>query len=67
MAWYGAHGQQTYYEDTGRADPVVLLPGWGGSLTELNQTARRGTGCWRARELAASAGALVCDHADPGS
>ena len=40
MAWYGSHGQQTYYEDTGRGDPVVLLPGWGGSITELNHLRR---------------------------
>jgi len=40
MAWHGSHGQQTYYEDTGRGDPVVLLPGWGGSITELNQLRR---------------------------
>lgn len=37
MAWYGPDGQQIYYEDTGRGDTVVLLPGWGGSIVELNR------------------------------
>lgn len=36
MAWYGADGQRIYYEDSGRGNTVVLLPGWGGSIIELN-------------------------------
>lgn len=37
MAWYGLAGEQIYYEDTGRGDTVVVLPGWGGSIIELNR------------------------------
>jgi valacyclovir hydrolase len=37
MTWYGPDGQQIYYEDDGRGDAVVLLPGWGGSVVELNR------------------------------
>lgn len=40
MAWYESAGQRIYYEDTGRGDTVVLLPGWGGSITELNPLRR---------------------------
>jgi pimeloyl-ACP methyl ester carboxylesterase len=37
MAWYGQEGRQIYYEDTGRGDPVLLLPGWGGSIVDLDR------------------------------
>lgn len=37
MAWYGPDGQELYYEDTGRGDTVVLMPGWAGSITELDR------------------------------
>ena len=37
MTWYGADGQQIYYEDDGRGDAVVMLPGWGGSVIDLNR------------------------------
>jgi valacyclovir hydrolase len=37
MAWHGPDGLQVYYEETGRGDTVVLLPGWGGSIIELNR------------------------------
>ena len=37
MTWYGPAGQQLYYEDHGRGDTVVLLPGWGGSVIDLNR------------------------------
>src|SRR3954453_13826987 len=41
MAWYeSANGQQIYYEDRGRGDPVVLLPGWGGSIIDLDRLRR---------------------------
>ena len=36
MAWYGPDGRQLYYEDTGRGDAVLLMPGWAGSITELD-------------------------------
>jgi valacyclovir hydrolase len=37
MTWYRPDGQQIYYEDDGRGDAVVLLPGWGGSVIDLNR------------------------------
>lgn len=37
MAWYGPDGQELYYEDTGQGDTVVLMPGWAGSITELDR------------------------------
>lgn len=40
MAWHGTHGWQLYYEDTGRGDTVVLLPGWSGSIAELGNLRR---------------------------
>jgi valacyclovir hydrolase len=40
MSWYGPDGQQLYYEDTGRGDSVMLLPGWGGSVIDLNRLRR---------------------------
>src|SRR5580698_2336759 len=36
MPWHGRDGRRLYYEDTGRGDPVVLMPGWGGTIIELN-------------------------------
>jgi valacyclovir hydrolase len=40
MPCYGPDGQQLYYEDTGSGDIVVLLPGWGGSVIDLNHLRR---------------------------
>jgi valacyclovir hydrolase len=41
MTWYEpADGQQIYYEDRGRGEPVVLLPGWGGSIIDLDHLRR---------------------------
>jgi valacyclovir hydrolase len=37
MTWYGAGGQHIYYEDAGRGDAVVLMPGWGGSVIDLDR------------------------------
>jgi valacyclovir hydrolase len=37
MTWYGPKGQHIYYEDAGRGDAVVLLPGWGGSIIDLQR------------------------------
>ena len=40
MAWHGTDGQQLYYEDSGRGDVVVLMPGWGGSVVDLDHLRR---------------------------
>jgi valacyclovir hydrolase len=40
MAWHGPPGSQLYYEDGGRGDPVLLMPGWGGSIADLGQLRR---------------------------
>jgi pimeloyl-ACP methyl ester carboxylesterase len=40
MAWHGPPGRQLYYEDSGRGDAVVLMPGWGGSTADLNRLRR---------------------------
>jgi valacyclovir hydrolase len=37
MTWYVPDGQQIYYEEGGRGDAVVLLPGWGGSVIDLDR------------------------------
>jgi pimeloyl-ACP methyl ester carboxylesterase len=36
MPWHGPDGRRLYYEDSGRGDTVVLMPGWGGNIIELN-------------------------------
>jgi len=40
MAWHGPDGRQIYYEDTGRGDTVLLMPGWAGSITDLDRLRR---------------------------
>ncbi|GIH03543.1 hydrolase [Rhizocola hellebori] len=40
MGWYGLGADQIYYEDHGRGDAVVLLPGWGGSIIDLDRLRR---------------------------
>lgn len=40
MAWHGPLGRQLYYEDSGRGDPVLLMPGWGGSIADLDRLRR---------------------------
>jgi len=40
MAWYGSPGGQLYFEDSGRGDAVVLMPGWGGSIADLGRLRR---------------------------
>jgi pimeloyl-ACP methyl ester carboxylesterase len=35
MAWHGEPGRQLYYEDYGRGDAVVLMPGWSGNIVEF--------------------------------
>ena len=37
MPWHGPDGHRLYYEDTGRGDTVVVMPGWAGSIVELSQ------------------------------
>jgi valacyclovir hydrolase len=37
MPWHGPDGHRLYYEDNGRGDTVVLMPGWAGNITELSQ------------------------------
>jgi len=37
MPWHGPDGHRLYYEDTGRGDAVVLMPGWAGNIVELSQ------------------------------
>lgn len=36
MAFHEADGQQIHYEDTGTGEAVLLMPGWAGSIVELN-------------------------------
>jgi valacyclovir hydrolase len=36
MPWHGPDGARIYYEEAGRGEAVVLLPGWGGSIAELS-------------------------------
>jgi pimeloyl-ACP methyl ester carboxylesterase len=40
MTWHGPHGSQLYYEDAGRGETVVLLPGWSGSIADLGNLRR---------------------------
>jgi valacyclovir hydrolase len=37
MPWHGPDGRRLYYEDTGRGDAVVIMPGWAGSIVELSR------------------------------
>jgi valacyclovir hydrolase len=37
MPWHGPDGHRLYYEDTGRGDAVLLMPGWAGNIIELSQ------------------------------
>jgi pimeloyl-ACP methyl ester carboxylesterase len=40
MAWHGPAGRQVYYEDTGRGDTVLLMPGWAGNIVEFGELRR---------------------------
>jgi valacyclovir hydrolase len=40
MAWHGPQGRRIYFEDSGRGDAVVLMPGWGGSIADLGRLRR---------------------------
>lgn len=35
MAWFDHGDMRIYYEESGSGDPLLLLPGWGGSIDEL--------------------------------
>ncbi len=35
MAWFEDGTSRIYYEESGAGDPVLVLPGWGGSIDEL--------------------------------
>ena len=37
MAWFEHGTSRIYYEESGSGDPVLLLPGWAGSIDELNR------------------------------
>lgn len=37
MAWFEHAGARIYYEESGNGDPVLLLPGWGGTIDEFAQ------------------------------
>ncbi len=35
MAWFDDGATRVYYEEAGAGDPLLLLPGWGGTIDEL--------------------------------
>jgi valacyclovir hydrolase len=37
MAWFDHGEAHVYYEESGAGDPLLLLPGWGGTIDELTQ------------------------------
>jgi len=37
VAWFDQGETRVYYEESGRGDAVLLLPGWGGTIDELAQ------------------------------
>lgn len=36
MAWFEQGSTKIYYEESGAGDPLLLLPGWGGSIEDLS-------------------------------
>jgi len=36
MAWFEHNASRIYYEEHGSGDPVLLLPGFAGSIEELS-------------------------------
>ena len=36
MAWFEHNTSRIYYEEQGRGDPVLVLPGWAGSIEEFS-------------------------------
>ena len=37
---HGPDGQRIYYEEGGQGDTVVLMPGWAGSIVDLDRLRR---------------------------
>ena len=37
MAWFEHDGSRIYYEEQGEGEPVLLLPGWGGSIEHFGE------------------------------
>jgi valacyclovir hydrolase len=37
MSWFEKGGHKLYYEESGAGEPVLLMPGWGGTIDELAQ------------------------------
>ena len=35
VAWFDDDGARIYYEESGAGDPLLLLPGWGGTIDEF--------------------------------
>ena len=35
MAWFDHGDMRIYFEESGAGDPVLVLPGWGGTIDEL--------------------------------
>jgi valacyclovir hydrolase len=35
MAWFDHGDMRTYFEESGSGDPLLMLPGWGGTIDEL--------------------------------
>jgi valacyclovir hydrolase len=35
MSWFEHGGSRIYFEETGAGEPVLVLPGWGGSIAEF--------------------------------
>jgi valacyclovir hydrolase len=57
MAWFERGEMRVYYEESGSGEPVLLLPGWGGSIDEFGGL----------REALATAGFRVIAADLPGS
>ncbi len=37
MAWFEHGTSRIYYQESGSGDPVLMLPGWAGSIEELSE------------------------------
>jgi pimeloyl-ACP methyl ester carboxylesterase len=61
MAWHGLPGRELYYEDSGRGDAVVLMPGWGGNIADLGRLRRDLSDGFR---VVAAMGQIVASRAD---
>jgi len=47
MPWHGPDEARIYYEDTGRGEAVLLMPGWGGSIAEFGELRQELAGGFR--------------------